>query len=1333
MKKYSIGLDIGTNSVGWAVVDDNHRVIKRRMNVQGNTHHSSVKKNFWGVRLFEEGKTAQDTRLKRTTRRRYTRRNNRLRYLQAIFQEEMQGIDQNFFYRLDESFKVIEEKEYSKYPIFATLEEEVDYHKKFPTIYHLRKALADDNTKYDLRLVYLAIAHILKYRGHFLIEGDLEAENSSVLETFKLFLEEYNDLFQQQADKTYVNYLKFSNHIEDILTSTLSKTKKTEQSLTLYPSEKRNGKLMQFLKLIVGLQGDAKNIFEDLEESYKLQFSKEDFDEDLEELLSLVGDEYAELFDKARNVYKAIELSRIISTSDTKTGAKLSSSMIEKYENHQEDLARFKQFCKQKLEKEYYAIFSDETQAGYAGYINNSSKVNQEAFYKYIKGKIAKIEGSEEFLDKIEREVFLLKQRSFHNGIIPHQIHLSELRAIIANQGQYYAFLLDNQEKLETLLTFRIPYFVGPLANGGSDFSWLVRKESGSITPYNFYDKVNKSESAVNFIEKMTNFDTYLPKEKVLPKHSLIYEKYMVLNELTKVTYIDDRGRELNFSGEDKERIFEELFKKERRVTKNKLEAYLQQELQVETAQIKSGIDKQFNASFGTYHDLIKTGITATFLDDEENEEVLEDIIKVLTLFKNREMAKEQLDKLNLPFSKETMKKLARRHYTGWARFSQKLLTGIRDRNTHKTIMDFLMEDDGSPRHPNRNLMQLINDSRLSFKEEIESCQEIADDKVIEDLVQDLAGSPAIKRGITQSIKVVDELISIMGYPPQRIIIEMARENQITSEGKKKSARRKKKIETGLKELGSQLLSEYPVSNEALNKDKLFLYYLQNGKDMYTGESLDIGRLNEYDIDHIIPQSYVTDNSIENRVLVTQKGNRGKSDDVPSREVVTSQKANWQRLLKVGLLGERKFDNLTKAERGGLNEGDKARFINRQLVETRQITKNVAQLLHHRYNHAEQSDVEVVTIKSALTSQFRKTYEFYKVREVNDYHHAHDAYLACVVANTLLKVYPNLTSDLVYGQYRKIKLKGDNKATQEKIRYSNLMKFFGEVNKEDYQYGDKWNQEDITRVKKVMNSRQMNIVKKVEIGSGEFYDSTIYKKDESDKLIPVKRGLNTKKYGGYKKSQSLYFAVITHGKNIKRKTEVISINRMDKGLFELNSTKFLENKGYVNPKLIKILPINTLFEESNGVRRLITGADELQKGNQFIVSNSILKFLYLAKRYENLSKEEREVFIESLDIVHELIERVIEFYETYVKPGDKSVGVLLREAYKNQKNSLEQLSKDVINLLTITRMGTSANIEFLGVKIPQKRYRRQLNNVINSVMIFQSITGLYETRYKLGE
>ena len=58
--------------------------------------------------------------------------------------------------------------------------------------------------------------------------------------------------------------------------------------------------------------------------------------------------------------------------------------------------------------------------------------------------------------------------------------------------------------------------------------------------------------------------------------------------------------------------------------------------------------------------------------------------------------------------------------------------------------------------------MQLIHDDTLSFKKKIQKAQIIGDQDNIKQVVQSLPGSPAIKKGILQSIKIVDELVKVM-------------------------------------------------------------------------------------------------------------------------------------------------------------------------------------------------------------------------------------------------------------------------------------------------------------------------------------------------------------------------------------------------------------------------------------------------------------------------------------------------------------------------------------------------------------------------------------------
>ena len=1373
-KPYSIGLDIGTNSVGWAVITDDYKVPSKKMKVLGNTDKHFIKKNLIGALLFDEGTTAEDRRLKRTARRRYTRRKNRLRYLQEIFSEEMSKVDSSFFHRLDDSFLVPEDKRGSKYPIFATLAEEKEYHKKFPTIYHLRKHLADSKEKTDLRLIYLALAHMIKYRGHFLYEESFDIKNNDIQKIFSEFISIYDNTFEGSS-------LSGQNaQVEAIFTDKISKSAKRERILKLFAYEKPTGLFSEFLKLIVGNQAEFKKHF-DLEEKAPLQFSKDTYDEDLENLLGQIGDDFADLFLVAKKLYDAILLSGILTVTDPSTKAPLSASMIERYENHQKDLAALKQFIQNNLQEKYDEVFSDQSKDGYAGYING--KTTQEAFYKYIKNLLSKFEGADYFLDKIEREDFLRKQRTFDNGSIPHQIHLQEMNTILRRQGEHYPFLKENKEKIEKILTFRIPYYVGPLARGNRDFAWLTRNSDQAIRPWNFEEIVDKASSAEDFINKMTNYDLYLPEEKVLPKHSLLYETFAVYNELTKVKFIAEGMRDYQFldSGQ-KKKIINQLFKKKRKVTEDDIIDCLQKIDNYDGIELK-GIEKQFNASLSTYHDILKIIRDKEFMDDPKNGDILENVIHTLTIFEDREMIKQRLAQYNSIFDEKVIKALSRKHYTGWGKLSAKLINGIRDKQTGKTILDYLMDDGKS----NRNFMQLIKDDELSFTEIIQKAQVVGDTDNLRQVVQNLPGSPAIKKGILQSIKIVDELVKVMGHAPESIVIEMARENQTTARGKKNSQQRYKRIEDSLKNLASGLdsniLKENPTDNVQLQNDRLFLYYLQNGKDMYTGEALNINQLSSYDIDHIIPQAFIKDDSLDNRVLTSSKDNRGKSDNVPSLEVVEKMKAFWQQLLDSKLISERKYNNLTKAERerGGLNELDKVGFIKRQLVETRQITKHVAQILDARFNkevtekNKKNRNVKIITLKSNMVSNFRKEFGLYKVREINDYHHAHDAYLNAVVAKAILKKYPKLEPEFVYGDYQKYDLKRYiskskdpkevEKATEKYFFYSNLLNFFKEevhyadgtiVKRENIEYSKDtgeiaWNKEkDFATIKKVLSFPQVNIVKKTEeqtVGqNGGLFDNNIVSKEkvvDASKLIPIKSGLSPEKYGGYARPTIAYSVLVTYKQNNKIKNTMVGIPVLTKLEFERDPNLYLRNLGINNVShVIKLVKHTVLeFKHKYGTyRRFIVSNQELKRANQIFVTTKQMK---LISQYTTLDKNEHDSLLKNnQQLIQSIWNQFLEFMLATDLVNKKQYDELILT--NNQTiEECRNIMNRVITTLSFTNInaGQKKIIFDDTLSLPIKRWQftdsdKMVKKIIESTLIHQSITGLYETRIdlsKLGE
>lgn len=55
------------------------------------------------------------------------------------------------------------------------------------------------------------------------------------------------------------------------------------------------------------------------------------------------------------------------------------------------------------------------------------------------------------------------------------------------------------------------------------------------ILPWNHQEIVDIQETAAQFINRLTNYCTYLPMEKVMPKKSLTCSMYEVLAEVNKI------------------------------------------------------------------------------------------------------------------------------------------------------------------------------------------------------------------------------------------------------------------------------------------------------------------------------------------------------------------------------------------------------------------------------------------------------------------------------------------------------------------------------------------------------------------------------------------------------------------------------------------------------------------------------------------------------------------------------------------------------------------------------------------------------------------------------
>ncbi len=375
MAKYNqlnLGLDIGTNSVGWALLDENNNLIKKN----GFT--------FWGVRMFEEANDSSSRRIFRNSRRRIRRRKNRLNYLQEIFASEINKVDTTFFERLNDSFYKQEDKKYNNYyNLFINEYTDKDFFHDYPTIYHLRKHLINSKKKEDIRFIYLACHNIIKYRGNFLQAGDSfnKSDNSTLKDMFEEFRTLSGNLSQQFEEFENDDYFaainvdindSFFNNLGDILNSRLGKNEKKNKLMQLFNVQKKSLAYDFLIALIVDspVSFDKLPFVKDLGyETSKLEMGSCD---DLDSKLGEIADKCPDIYDlvmfsaKVKDLVDHFYLLKLLSGYDN-----LSDAMVDQYKIHQEDLANLKKLIKKYLPNKYDECFKTHSDSlnNYAKYL----------------------------------------------------------------------------------------------------------------------------------------------------------------------------------------------------------------------------------------------------------------------------------------------------------------------------------------------------------------------------------------------------------------------------------------------------------------------------------------------------------------------------------------------------------------------------------------------------------------------------------------------------------------------------------------------------------------------------------------------------------------------------------------------------------------------------------------------------------------------------------------------------------------------------------------------------------------------------------------------------
>lgn len=1296
-EKYFVGLDIGTDSVGYAATDEKYELCRYKGEA------------MWGVTLFDAAEAAAKRRGFRTARRRLDRRQQRVRLVMELFAGEVSKVDEGFYKRIQESYLYPEEKA-DKVRLFDTYEQQKAYMTKYPTIHHLILELMNDPTPHDVRLVYIACAWLVAHRGHFLSEVDKNKVDD--VTNFGAVYDRLCEFLRREDGVLPWNEEGAKENFKSILSDKIGVLKKTKElTAALFPgktipkNDEEDGGGYDYaciIKLLCGGEVELKKLFgkDEYGELAEKKISLGMDDEKLAVILQSIGDD-AELIAVLKAVY---DWSVLVDLLDGEKS--ISAAKVAIYEEHKKNLhgdpARgtkgIKKFLKAYAPEEYVKIFrsvQEKDKNTYAAYIgNNKTNGKREKYKKAVKADLSKrilsvmkeIAPKEEdetewkeIIDRLEANTFLPKQVDGDNRVIPYQLYWFELNQILKNAQEYIPFLktpdtdgITGKEKILSVFEFRIPYYVGPLKEKSSEKlnHWMVRKAEGKIYPWNFNDKVDLDKSEQAFIDRMTNSCTYLPGEDVLPKNSLLYSAFQVLNEINN---IEINGKKIPV--DVKQGIYNDVFMKHEKVTPKRIVEYLQSNNYMEKTDMLSGLDVTVKSSLKPF---IK--FKRLLEDGQLSSRDVEKIIERATYSEDKARFEKYLRKDFPSLSEENYRYISGMKWKEFGRLSEKLLCGIEGTNKETgevyTMIRAMWET-------NYNFMQLLSD-QFTFRETINAIvKEYYDTnkKSLSERLDEMYISNAVKRPIIRTLDILKDIVKVQGCPPSRIFIEMARGTIEDEKGKRSSSRldqiralyqtaEELSRELNIEGLTAQLDAWGDNAHNKLQKKTIFLYFLQFGRCLYTNEPIDLNALfsdsKVYDIDHIYPRSFVKDDSLlNNLVLVKSEANGEKSDRYPvADDIRKKMRPHWDRLHKIGAINDEKYKRLIRHTVFG--DKERFEFCNRQLVETRQSTKVLATLLKELY-----PETEIVYVKAGLTSDFRSKFDLLKSRNINDLHHAKDAYLNIVTGNVW---HCKFSKDFWRAE-------NDNNVKPEVV-FTHKVVCKGET---------VWNGEsDKERVVKIAQKNTAHMTKFAFSRKGGFFDQNPLKANEG--LTELKKGRPTEIYGGYNKPTATFFVLVKF--TIKKKKDVmvmpVELLYADKFLSddtfaekyakdtikkikgkEPDSVEFLLNKRPIKVGTILSLDGYRVFLAGKTGERIL-----IRNFTPFKTSPENEKYVKNLESYDNKRKKNDKI---KADEKHDGIsaEKNKELYECYI---EKLRSAPFKYRQKNPREILEEGREQFIGL-----------------------------------------------------
>lgn len=576
--------------------------------------------------------------------------------------------------------------------------------------------------------------------------------------------------------------------------------------------------------------------------------------------------------------------------------------------------------------------------------------------------------------------------------LINRQYLKDEVRLLLCKQSEYYSMLTaDVNEHILNIIFRQRDFEDGPGPKDLKHREQMLENAKGHRVYTGFSDLIGNC--------------TYLKNEQRGTRNSVVFDVFSLINDLSQMLFFDENGE---MTTEYNQNILEDCI------------AYLFESNGVMKIKQFSSILSKYGLKFddplhrkqlGTYK-YIKFLTDDKIFDEKYINEFKQESIKynntenisyklgrILSMYITPSKRKKEIATLLEECSDACLKQLSLVKSSGTCNLSDKFMSMSIDAFSKGVRYGEFQAQFIKESEDNDDYLLVKNGKLLPLRD------------------KDLIVNPVVFKSVNETRKIINALLD--EYDISRVHIEVAKEVGRSFEQRneiRKSQLENQEVRLNVENELYDLMHVYDVNRPITPKmqERYVLWKSQNQKCIYTGTDIPFTSIIETDntvqVDHIIPQSIVLDDTLANKVLVMRSANARKGNRLPlecmGEEGFVSRKEFLQTINDLKL--SNKKNKYLKLEE--LSDEIVAEFVSRNLNDTRYITKYITNYLKKAFVQMEK-DIDVMSIKGNVTSRFRKRwlreytdngvvpsiYSFDdKGRNLHYYHHAVDA---VIIAN----------------------------------------------------------------------------------------------------------------------------------------------------------------------------------------------------------------------------------------------------------------------------------------------------------------------------------------------